>query len=342
MKHVKKIFLFSFVAVLFSVMLAPAVKASDIPPIGNIVYEHNDYIWLIDGDTGKKSKISKGNFPALSDTVNIDPELAKNKVAYVLTKENSHFQEGNKEGIYIYNIATDKKKYVNYGVNDLTNQVVWSPNGKYLLIGTHTSTFDTKTLITQKGKKKMSFKTIGNQFGWSLASDRIFYTSLHNVTPPRPRGEGGGLGYGISKTTFFGKKTLLKKPTALVDYTFYAVGEEIQFTKYKVVEQDDWYHNSKIKKRYRTMNMKGKNVKKTNKLEAPADRIADALPKKYKDYSVIDFGGPMWNIDFRLFVLDPDVEVSGDEAIYVMQLPHSDTLTKITNGNNPSWGWNLN
>ncbi|MFH1537117.1 MAG: hypothetical protein ABID45_03955 [Patescibacteria group bacterium] len=352
MNYIKKIALFYFVAALFLGVFATAVKASDMPPIGTIVYENNDYVWLIDGDTKEKTKIGAGNFPALSDTMGTTPELAKNEVAYILTEENSHFKASNKEGIYIYNIATGKKKYVKYGVSDVINQVMWSPNGKFLFVGTHTSTFDTKTLITRKGKKKMSFKTVGNQFMWLLGDDngtatlenKILYTSLHSVTPARPTGVGGESGLGVSFKNFSGKtKKVLKKPTALVDYRLFGLDmDKIQYIKYKVSAQDDWSHNAKIKKRYRTMNINGKNAQKTNKLVTNAVQIAKALPKKYKDYSVIDYGAPIWNIDFRLFVLDPDAETSGDEAIYVMQLPDKETLTKIVNGNNPSWGWSLN
>lgn len=347
----KKIVIFSFVTALLLCGFAFAAKASDMPPIGTIAYEANDYVWLIDGDTKEKTKIGVGNFPALSDNMTTTSELAKNEVAYVLRKENSHFKAGKKEGIYIYNVATKKKKYVKYNVSDVTNQLVWSPDSKYLLVGTHTSTFDTKTLITRKGKKKMSFKTIGNQFIWLLGDDngvpvltkKIIYTSLHKVTPVRPTGVGGGSGLGISSVSFAGKTKILKKPTALIDYNFFGLDmDRIQFIKSKVVEQDDWHYNSKIEKSYWTMNMKGKNVKKTSKLVAKSIKIANHLPKKYKDYSVTDYGAPIWNIDFRLFTLEKDIETAGDEVIYVMQLPHKNTLTKIIKGNNPSWGWSLN
>lgn len=346
-----KIVLFSFAAALLLCAFAATTRAGGMPPIGTIVYEANDYVWLIDGDTKKKTKIGAGNYPALSDTMGTTPELAKNEVAYILTKDNPHFKATQKEGIYIYNIATGKKKYVKYSVSDVTNQIVWSPDGNYLLVGTHTSTFDTKTLITRKGKKKMSFKTVGNQFLWLLGDDngmpilehKIVYTSLHNVTPIRPTGVGGGSGLGVSSITFAGKTKILKKPTALIDYRFFGLDmDKVQFIKSKVATQDDWHYDAKIKQSYWTMNMNGKNVEKTFKLVARADKIAKYLPKKYKDYSVIDYGAPLWNIDFRLFVLDPSVETNGDEAIYVMQLPHKNTLTKIVSGNNPSWGWSLN
>lgn len=338
----KKIVIFSFVAALLLCGFAFVAKASDMPPIGPIVYEANDFVWLIDGDTKEKTKIGAGNFPALSDKIGVNPELAKNEVAYVLRKENSHFKASNKEGIYIYNIATGKKKYVKYGVSDVTSQVMWSPNAKYLLVGTHISTYDTKTLITKSGKKKMSFKTIGNQFRWAIDQNEIFYTSFHKVTPYRPRGSAAGLGFGVSKITFSGKKTVLKKPTALIDYVFYGMEEGPQFIKYKVSKQEDWSDSSLYKKSYWMMDNKGKNAVKTFKLVPKADKIAKVLPKKFKDYLVTDFGAPLWNIDFRLFTLDPDPEVVGDEVIYVIQLPHADTLTKITKGNNPSWNWSFN
>lgn len=332
------------VAVIFAVSLMAvfAAKTHALDPDARVVYEKDDYVWSINVATQAKTKIGKGNFPALSAKINApSPSAGQNEVAYVLTKDNEHFDaKTDKEGIYIYNFSSGKTDYINYAVSDLTSQLTWSPTSKYLLIETHISTYDTETLITRKGKELMSFRTSGS-FRW-LSDKRIVYTSFYDVTPLRPRGEGGGAGFGVSKITSWGKNTILKKPDALTDYQFWGFdGDLIQFTKYKVAKQDDWYHTEKIKKSYWKMNQEGKNVKKTYKLVSWSKKIKDALPNKYKNYQVIDYGAPMYEIDYRLFVMNKGYNVE-DEEIYVMKVSQSDTLEKLSKGHTPSWGWNLN
>ncbi len=331
-------------AVLFlgAALFVPFVKTHALDPEATVAYEADDYIWQINVATKDKIKIGKGNFPGMSDKVGAESQAyAHNEIAYILTKENSHFDtKTDKEGIYIYNSSSGKITYINYPVGDTTDQVMFSPSGKYLLVGTHISTYETKTLITRKGKVKMSFRLVGEQFRW-LSDKRIIYTSLHDVTPIRPRGTGAGSGFGISKITNWGKVTVLKTPDALTDYTLFNMdGPKIQFIKYKVTKQNDWKYDN-YKKSYWKMNQSGKNVKKTYKLVSWTEKIKKALPKKYKSYQIMDYGTPGYEIDYRLFVMNSTYNVE-NEGIYVMKLSDSSTLKKLSNGHTPSWGWSLN
>lgn len=327
-----------FIAALF----VPLTKTHALDPEAVVAYEADDYIWEINVATKNKIKIGKGNFPGMSDKFSAPSQAyAHNEIAYVLTKENSHFDaKTDKEGIYIYNSSSGNTTYINYPVADTTDQVMFSPSGKYLLVGTHISTYETKTLITRKGKIKMSFKLVGEQFRW-INDNKIVYTSLHNVVPVRPRGTGGGSGFGISKITTKGKVTVLKTPNALTDYLLFGMdGNKIQFIKHKTAKQDDWKYDN-YKTSYWKMNQNGKNVKKTYKLVAWEKKIKNALPKKYKNYQVFDYGAPLYEIDYRLFVMNKGYNVN-DEEVYVMKVFQPDTLKKLTKGHTPSWGWSLN
>jgi hypothetical protein len=334
----------------FSLFLLAAVfilqaKTQALDPNAKVVFEKDDYIWSISVVTKEKTKIAKGNFPALSEKIGApSPSLGQNEVAYILTEENSHFDaKTDKPGIYIYNFLSDETKYINYPVSDTTLQLTWSPNGKYLLVGTHISTYDTKTLITRKGKIKMSFITPnGNQFRW-FGKNKIIYTSFHDVDPLRPRGEGGGMGFGISKITYKGKNKILKKPNALTDYIFFGMvdGNKIGFIKWRVALADDWSNSAKIKTSYWEMNLNGKNIKKAKKLVSWEQKIKKALPEKYENYQVIDYGSPSYEIDYRLFVMNKGYDVE-DEEIYIMKVSKPNTLKKLSDGYTPSWGWNLN
>ncbi|MEW6407650.1 MAG: hypothetical protein AB1465_03090 [Patescibacteria group bacterium] len=328
--------------ILLAVVLIPKAKTQALAPDAKVVYEHDDYIWTINIDTKVKTKIAAGNYPAISDKSGApSAELGQNEIAYILKKDNSHFDaKKDKEGIYIYNLSSGGTKYINYPVTDLTTRVLFSPTSKYLLVETHISTYNTQTLITRSGKVKMSFRVAGNQFRW-LNNKKIVYTSLHNVTPARPRGTGGGSGFGVSKITNKGKITVLRKSNALIDYTLFGMnGPKIQFIKYKVSKQSDWSYDN-YKKSYWKMNQKGKNVKKTYKLVPWATKIKNALPAKYKDYQVIDYGSPIYDIDYRLFIMNKTYDVENEE-IYIMDLAHKDTLKKLAKGHTPNWGWSLN
>lgn len=338
----KHLWIAAIFAVFLSVIFIPQAKTRALAPNTKVVYENNDYIWLINVDTKVKTKIGAGNYPAMSDKLGApSQELAHNEIAYILTKNNSHFDaKTDKEGIYIYNLLNGKTKYINYPVNNLTTGLSFSPSSKYLLVKTRISTYNTQTLITRKGKVKMSFKLVGDQFRW-INNDRIVYTSLYDVTPVRPRGTGGGKGFGVSKITSKGKVTVLKAPDALTDYRLFGMaGSKIQFIKYKVTKQDDWRYGAH-KKNYWKMNQKGKNAKKIYKLVPWATKIKNALPAKYKDYQVIDYGAPLYDIDYRLFIMNKGYNIE-DEEIYIMDLANKNSLKKLTKGNNPNWGWNLN
>lgn len=338
---------FLWVAAIFAFFLAvvfiPKAKTQALDPNAKIVFEKDDYIWSINVETKVKMKVGKGNFPALSDKIDApSPNTGQNEVAYILTKDNFHFDaKTDKEGIYIYNFSSGLTTYINYPVGDTTSQLMWSPTAQYLLVGTHISTYDTKTLITRSGKKLMAFKTTGDQFRWH-GKNRIIYTSFHKVAPVRPRGTGGGTGFGISKITYTGKNTVLKKPDALTDYTFFGMFEEkIGFIKYKVTKQNDWYYDAKITKSYWKMNVNGKNIKKAKKFVSWEQRIKNALPEKYKNYQIFDYGAPSYEIDYRLFIMNKTYSIENEE-IYVMNVSKLKTLEKLANGNNPSWGWNFN
>lgn len=217
---------------------------------------------------------------------------------------------------------------------------MFSPTGKYLVVGAHISTYDTKTIITRSGKKLISFKTLANDFRW-LNNKTIVYTSFHNVGPERPRGEAGGQGFGISKINVFGKNKILKKPGSTYEYRLFGLkGNKIQFIKYKVKSADDWKYNWKIKKSYFKMNKSGKGVKKTKMLVPWSQKIKKILPDKYKIYQIFDKGGLRQDTNWRLLILNKTYDVQ-NEKIYVLYYPQAETLLKVTNGSNPSWGWSL-
>lgn len=282
-----------------------------------IFYEKDGAIWEVSIVSGLKWKIiDHGYFPKLS------------KDGLKLAYYNKNMKPA------VYDLATETSTVISKTAVPTANmQPTWSISGKYLVVNGHTSTNNMFSVINMNGKEKVSFFAVGDVY-W-INDNELVYTSLHNVDTPRPRGDGGGDAFGVSKINVkTGKATILLTPNQMIDYQLFDVKDgKIRLTKFVATMQADW-ESDNLEMTYWRMNKKGKNLQKTSKIVAWDDKIADALPKAYKNYLVDDFGAYQ-NTNWRIFTLRKNFD--SDSVIYIMYYPYKEALNKIAKGDFPSW-----
>lgn len=299
-----------------TVSFAKAENVVDEQPGDLVFYEKDGFIWEADLMSDTKFKLFRGHMP----------KLAQNgeKIAY--------YNKDMKPAVY--NLATSTHVVLNETVMETANmQPVWSPSGKFLVVNSHTSTNNTFVVLNKKGIEKVTFDAIGSVF-W-INDNALVFTSMHSVATPRPRGDGGGNAFGISKINVkTGKITVLRTPDQNTDYQLFdAKSGKIRFIKSVANDQTDWEMGD-LMLTYWRMNKNGKNLKEIGKLVSFADKIADILPNAYKDYYVDDFGA-FQNTKWRLFTLKKNID--SVPMIFIMHYPHADTLTSVLRGYFPTW-----
>lgn len=312
----RRILLLSLGVIFVGCLITSLAKAQDDDQPGNFIYyEKNGFVWQTDLLAGMKFKLFKGHMPKLSPN-------GMNLAYY-----NKNMRPA------IYTLETENNKAIYKATETANRQPVWSPSGKYLVVCGHTSTNVMYSVITMSGKEKIAFNAIGD-VSW-INDKELVYTSMHEVGEPRPRGDGGGNAFGITKVNVkTGKETVLLTPAQLIDYRLFDVkGGKIRLVKTEVTEQADWTTGNWTET-YWKMNKNGKNLKEISELKTWEEKIAAKLPNVLKDYSVVDYGAFM-NTKWRLFTLRKDYKA--DPVIYIMHYPHKDTLNKIVKGDFPTW-----
>lgn len=312
----KKIILFLLGIVFLCGLAVSPVKAQiDEQPGDLIYYEKNGYIWVADLLTDMKFRLFKGHMPKLSTN--------KEKVAYY---------NGNMKPA-VYDVQTSYHKAISSSVETANMQPVWSPNGKYVVFNGHTSTNNMFVVLNQKGKEKASFDAIGSIY-W-INDEVLVYTSMQTVSTLRPRGDGAGMAFGITKLNVkTGKNTVLQMPDDLNDYSLFDVLDgKIRYIKYTVQTQEDWENGNWTLSYYR-MNKYGKNLEAVKELVYWSERIKNVLSDKYENYMINDFGAYQ-STKWRLFTMQKSLD--SDIVIYTMHYPHKNTLSRILKGDYPTW-----
>lgn len=315
----KKILLFLLGIVFLCGLTISSAKAEvivDEQPGDLIFYEKDGFIWQISFMTQITTKLVKGSMPKL---------LNNGKKLLYYDKD---MQPA------VYNLATFNHKVIYEASFETANmQPIWSPSGKYLIVNSHTSTNNTFTVLTKKGDYKTTFEAIGTVY-W-INDNALVYTSMHAVETPRPRGDGGGMAFGITKINVkSGKTTVLLMPDQSTDYQLFDVKEgKVRFIKFVATSESDWVNGTSTMTYFR-MNKNGKNVKSTKKLIPWSNKIADILPSIYEGYIVEDFGA-FKSTKWRLFTLSKNFD--SVPMIFIMHYPHKDTLNSIVKGYFPTW-----
>ncbi|MDD3887908.1 MAG: hypothetical protein PHN19_03985 [Patescibacteria group bacterium] len=313
----KKIILLLFGIVFLCGLTVSFAKAEviDEQPGDWIYYEKNGYIWVADLLTDMKFKLFKGHMPKLS--------VNKEKVAYY---------NGNMKPA-IYNVLTGHHRAISSSIETANMQPIWSPSGKYIVFNGHTSTNNMFVVMTNKGKEKVTFEAIGDAY-W-VNDEVLAYTSMHSVPTLRPRGDGGGNGFGISKINVkTGKITVLQMPNDLTDYLLFDVlGGKIRYIKYVVESQAGWESGDWVLSYYR-MNKYGKNLEVVKELVYWSERIKNVLSDRYENYMINDFGAYQ-STKWRLFTMQKSLD--SDIVVYTMHYPHKNTLSRILKGDYPTW-----
>jgi len=310
----------------------PVETATIDYPDSPIFYDYDDQVWQFNPKSEVKNKIANGIRAVIS------PD--KTKIAYTYQGWNKYFKpsEVNLTGIHIFDIATGKDKLLkHYDKNYPVWQTSWSPDGKYLVVDTGTSSVRGKTVIdSNTGKEILSFTTYGDSYAW-INDNEIVFSDLQDITEPRPYG--GGEGTGIAIINLNGQKRVLKTATDKKDYSFIQlVDDKIYFSLTTVESSEGWIDETNQTISYWTMDKFGNNLIQVEKIESLEEKIKKLLPSPYNEYKSLWHATSLTNNkDWTVFVLNKTGKTQLEDEIFIMDINNPESIKKIGNGTWPSW-----
>lgn len=314
-----KLLLAAFVILSFCFLKIDSVLATTENDFygGVIYYEQDGKIMENILAAGLKEEIGEGKLPALS----------KNG-KWLVYYNNDNYP-------VLYNTETEEKTVFEELQCEPVSQPVWSPGNKYFTIESHTSTSNSEAILNKQGEIITSFMTVDDFYWWN--KNIIIYTSLHDVDQPRPRGDGGGSGFGISKLNVKKvKTTILRSPSELVEYRLEALkNAKLIYTKYEVADYEGWRELTDQTLTYWKMNKNGFHTLNLEALpKTGAELIADTVGDQFGEDTITDFG-KYHKSHWRLFTVRD--EETSDVVIYVVHINDASSLFKVDDGDDPTW-----
>ncbi|MFA6027674.1 MAG: hypothetical protein WC752_02000 [Patescibacteria group bacterium] len=314
-----KWFLLTLSAFFFGcVAILPALASEVYDNYGGIIYYEQDGVIIQNIlAAGLKEEIGEGTLPSLS----------KNG-KWLVYYDNDNYP-------VLYNTETEEKTVFEDLQSEPVSQPVWSPGNKYFTVESHTSTSEYESVVNKKGEVVASFMTV-DEFAWKN-KNVIFFTSMNDVEPPRPRGDGGGEGFGVSKLNVKNNTlTDLRMPSEFIDYTFDSIkNAKIVYTKYEVTDYEQWRELEDQTVTYWKMNKNGSHTFSLATLPETGEHlIAATLGDQYDEDKINDFG-KYHNTSWHIFTLRD--ENSENPEIYIVHLDDASSLFKVDDGDAPTW-----
>jgi hypothetical protein len=289
-----------------------------------LVFEKDGVIFLLNGLSSRAVELDEGNCPSLS--------ADQTKIAYVkMDKDNN---------IHIYDRITDKIESIPTDERRL-RCVTWSPDSKYLVTDSGTSTQGSGAVYEYpSGNKATTFSTSApSNLTWLNDSEFIFQEP-QEVSPMRPWES--GTGRGLSKVSIAsGAKQILAQASSFDDYSLLEVKEgTIYFLKTTVADPNDWGKQDKEVTTYWKMNPDGTGLTEISKPQTLRDKVLETLPQQYSDYRV--FSGPDRNDNFTNWIVFDLIRNSGgsvyENLICIVDTENpQNTFKLITVGAYPTW-----